>query len=194
MTQETFESRNPVNAPIATETQEKLAANHAMEFTVDVDRVERVIHGMRAEQNLPMGFLAGLAAAILGAIIWALITAITNYQIGWMAIGIGFLSGISVRFFGKGIDQIYGFIGAGLALFGCMLGNYLTSLYFISGMEGIPVMQLILMINLDGIIEIMTATFQGMDLLFYGLAIYAGYQFAFRQIDDEKLQHMVESA
>jgi hypothetical protein len=34
----------------------------------------------------------------------------------------------------------------------------------------------------------MTATFSVMDLLFYGIAIYEGYRFAFRKIRPEELQ------
>ena len=50
-----------------------------------------------AASNLPPGVVAGLGAAIVGAAIWAAITAATDYQIGFMAIGVGFLAGFAVR-------------------------------------------------------------------------------------------------
>ena len=36
---------------------------------------------IRAQQNLSMGILAGLGAALVGAILWALLTSAINYQI-----------------------------------------------------------------------------------------------------------------
>lgn len=42
-----------------------------------------------------------------------------------MAIGVAFMVGWSIRTFGKGIDKVFGFAGAGLALFSCILGNFL---------------------------------------------------------------------
>src|SRR5713101_3491857 len=43
------------------------------------------------EKKLLLGGFAGLAAAIIGAIIWAVVTVTTKYQIGWMALGVGAL-------------------------------------------------------------------------------------------------------
>lgn len=39
------------------------------------------------EKTLPLGGFASLAAAIMGAIIWAVVTVTIKYQIGWMALG-----------------------------------------------------------------------------------------------------------
>ena len=66
---------------------------------------------LKLEQNLPMGIASGAGAATVGAAVWALVTVGTGYQIGWMAVGVGFLVGYSIRFFGKGIDPIFGVIG-----------------------------------------------------------------------------------
>jgi hypothetical protein len=82
---------------------------------------------LRLEQNLPMALAAGFAAALVGGILWAVITVVTNYQIGFMAVGVGLLVGYAVRYFGKGIDPIFGVAGAVLALLGCLLGNFFRS-------------------------------------------------------------------
>ena len=52
---------------------------------------------LKHEQSLPMGLMAGAGAALLGAIGWAVITALTKFQIGFMAVGVGFLVGTAVR-------------------------------------------------------------------------------------------------
>src|SRR5262249_19253377 len=76
--------------------------------------------------NLPLGFMAGLAAAAVGAGLWALITIFVGVQIGWMAVGVGFLVGWAVRMAGHGRHRAFGIMGALLALGGCGVGNLLA--------------------------------------------------------------------
>src|SRR5256885_672553 len=52
--------------------------------------------------NLLLGFMAGLVAAAVGAALWATITVVTNYQIGWIAIGGRAPRGPPVRAAGQG--------------------------------------------------------------------------------------------
>ncbi|MDP9017762.1 MAG: hypothetical protein M3N19_05535, partial [Candidatus Eremiobacteraeota bacterium] len=52
--------------------------------------------------NLPLACLGALAGALLGAIIWAGVSAAANAQIGFMAIGVGFLAAYGARLFGRG--------------------------------------------------------------------------------------------
>src|SRR6266446_4098932 len=77
-------------------------------------------------ENLPVGFMAGLVAAAVGAGLWALITIVTDYQIAWMAVGVGFLVGWAVRIAGKGTHRAFGMMGALLAFGCCAVGNLLT--------------------------------------------------------------------
>lgn len=129
-------------------------------------------------ENFGMGVFFGLIAAIAGASIWAIITAITEYQIGWMAIGVGFVTGWAVRMGGKGTSQNFGIAGACLALFGCMLGNLMTACYFIAKQFETSFFNVFFSLNGTMISDIFSGTFQPMDLLFYGLAIYAGYKYS----------------
>src|SRR5690606_10638744 len=92
---------------------------------------------LRLEQNLPLALLAGVAAAVLGAVLWAIITVATHLQIGYMAVGLGFLVGYTVRFAGKGLDKVFGILGAALSLGGCLLGNLFTLVGFIANDEGL---------------------------------------------------------
>src|SRR5438045_5880178 len=78
-------------------------------------------------ENLPMGFMAGLVAAAIGAGLWALVTIITGFQIGWMAVGVGFLVGWAVRVGGKGTHRAFGIMRALLALRGCSGGSLVTN-------------------------------------------------------------------
>ena len=71
------------------------------------------------------GLLGGLTGAIIGGALWGLIVIVTNYEIGYMAIGIGFLVGVFVVLFSggrKGIpQQIMAMI---FAVMGILIGKY----------------------------------------------------------------------
>ena len=129
-------------------------------------------------ENLPMGFMAGLVPAAVGAGLWALVTIVTGFQIGWMAVGVGFLVGWAVRIAGKGIHRAFGIMGALLALGGCAVGNLLTIVVIAARHFEIPLVAVFSRLTPDVVVQLMGATFSPMDLLFYGIAIYEGYRFS----------------
>ncbi len=104
----------------------------AQQPVLSATEIQFALQALRSDQNLVVGALAGLAAALVGAAIWAVVTALTQYQIGFMAIGVGFLVGFAVRAAGRGVDPVFGVVGAALALLGCVLGNLLMVLYFLA--------------------------------------------------------------
>lgn len=158
-------SPSPPEQPVMSEAEMRFALNR-----------------LREQQNLVAGVVLGAAAALVGAVIWAVITAVTEYQIGWMAVGIGFLVAYAIRVAGKGIDKVFGIVGAFLSLVGCILGNLLTTIYFIAKTEDMPYLEVLAALDLRLLIEIMTATFHPMDILFYALAMYVGYRYALRPV------------
>lgn len=149
-------------------------------ISISRERYER----LRAEQSLFIAFLAGFAAAIVGAIAWAAITITTEFQIGFMAIAVGFLVGFAVRL-GNGIDKIFGILGAVLSLFGCVLGNVFSLIGFVSKQEHLSLADTISRLDYSKLPQMLTATFSLMDLVFYGIAVYEGYRFSFRQVSSE---------
>src|SRR6266508_4083674 len=164
------------------------------ESTIDPLILRAAMQRMRSEQKLIMATLAGgvaALAALIGACAWAATTVITNYQIGWMAVGIGFLVGYAVKTFGKGIDRSFGIVGAVWSLAGCAAGNLLTVVGTIAKQQNIPVMNILEKLDAEIIASLMQATFNPMDVLFYGIAVYEGYRFSFRQITQTDLTKIV---
>ena len=133
----------------------------------------------QSQENVGMALCAGLTAAVASSLVWMAVTYFTHFQIGWMAIGVGFLVGWAVRWAGKGTRPVFGVLGAALALFGCMLGNLLTTCVQIAEQQQIGVGQVLGALNPDFVIEILKVTFHPMDLLFYGLAVWWGYKYSF---------------
>lgn len=128
--------------------------------------------------NLGLGIAGGVAAAVAGAGIWAAVTVATNMELGIMAIAVGFIVGYAIRTLGKGADRMFGIAGAVCALFGCVLGNLLSAIAFYAQAKGLPFFHVLTGSNFDFLEQLMSAFFQPMDLLFYGIAVYEGFKFS----------------
>ncbi|MCT4663762.1 MAG: inorganic phosphate transporter [Flavobacteriales bacterium] len=143
------------------------------------------IFKLKNDQNLPMGILAAFIAGLIGAAIWGFITVKTGYQIGYMAIGIGALVGLSMRYFGKGIDQIFGISGGIIAFLSVAIGNFLSIIGLFAKDAGVPFFEILNSFDYAYLPEIMKESFQFMDIVFYGIAIYEGYNFSFLNLEPE---------
>jgi hypothetical protein len=122
------------------------------------------------------GGLAGLAAAIIGAIAWAIVTVSTKYQIGFMAIAIGALVGFALRI-GNG-GKAFGILGALLALFGCVLGNYFSLIAFASAEQHVGFFTMLNHADPTKVAGAMWDDFLSTSILFYAIAVYEGYRFS----------------
>ena len=177
--------KEKANTPVQEHPQK---TNEAEPPAIDEMKMQMLMNRLKENQNLSMGILGGFVAALAGASVWAIITAITGYQIGFMAIGVGFLVGFAVRYLGQGVDQVYGFIVGGLSLVGCLLGNVLKACIFYAEAEAIPFMDVVGALDFSIAFEILVETFSPMDILFYGIAIYYGYKSSFRHFTEEELR------
>ncbi len=172
---------------------DSLESHEAETPSVEVDEIalRSFMQKAESEQNLLGGTLAGAGAALLGAAIWAAITATTHFQIGWMAVGVGFLVGFAVRSVGKGMSSSFGIVGAVMALAGCVLGNYLAVCVSIAQHFEISFLDVATGMSFSQIAEVVKETFHILDVLFYGIAVYEGYKLSFRQISEEEIRQFV---
>src|SRR5688500_564986 len=95
-----------------------------------------VMRGAEAEQFTPQALLpavaGGLLAAIVGGAVWGLIVILSDYEVGFVAWGIGFLAGFLVgRFAGWRKGASLQVIAIGSSLVGIVLGKYIAYVYFI---------------------------------------------------------------
>lgn len=139
------------------------------------------------EQSLPLASLAGITAGLAGAILWGAISVATGYQIGYLAIAIGALVGFSIRYFGKGIDPVFGVTGAALAVLSCFVGNFFSIIGVLANQESLGYLETFLSFDYAYFVPVMSETFSPVDLFFYGLAGYEGYKFSFRQVTEEEI-------
>jgi hypothetical protein len=77
------------------------------------------------------GIAGGLVAAIVGGFLWGLIVILTEYEIGIVAWGIGFLAGFGVvRFAGGAKGTPLQVVAVISSLLGIVIGKYISYAYF----------------------------------------------------------------
>jgi len=158
------------------------------EPAADVERALQVrLANLQREQNYLLGVIGGLIGGITGALLWAAITIAIDYQIGFMAMGVGFMVGYGMRFLGRGIDKIYGITGGAIALFSVALGNFLFAIGILAEVWEVSYIEALWSFNYAMTLELMTVTFSPMDIIFYLIAIYEGYRFSFRKLSSDDL-------
>lgn len=146
------------------------------------------------EQDLKKGILYGFLSGIIGASIWGFITVVTGFQISYMAVGMGFLVGFTIRFFGNGVDPVFGYWGAGISLFGSVLGNFFSIVGYVAKHEGLGFIETLLLIDYSLLPQIMVYNFHFLDIIFYGLALLFGYKYSFRVFSEEDIRQLIVEA
>jgi hypothetical protein len=76
--------------------------------------------------SLVMAILAAGAAAILGGVVWGIIVLVSGYEIGFMATGIGVLTGYAVAKLTRARGVPMQIIAVVAALIGILIGKYVT--------------------------------------------------------------------
>ena len=159
-------------------------------LVIDESQLAALKHKAADTQNLPMGIVGGLVAGLIGALIWAVITVKTGYQVGYVAIGVGFLVGLAVKSLGKGYTPVFGVVGAVIALVAVLLGNYFSVIGFYAQDSGIAFVEALKGTDLATAIEMLKDFFAPMDLLFYAIAVWAGWQYSFQHLTQEELNRL----
>ena len=123
------------------------------------------------------GIGVALAAAVIGGIIWAIITVTSNYRIGIVVVGIGFLVGLAIERFGGG-DGRLPIAGALIALLGCLIGDLLIAAHVLA--DGAHVGIFDALQHPHVVWDVYTGTFRAFDGVFYAIAAYEGFSFGQR--------------
>lgn len=159
---------------------------------IDPQKIENYLKNARSEQNIILGALAGFLAALVCAVAWAAITAATGWRIGLVAIFVGMGVGIAVQKAGKGLDTIFGIVGAVLSFFAIFAGNLLTHCWNTAVAEHTNVVFIVLWVLAHPavIVEDVMQSFNLFDVVFYLIGVYEGYKFSFRTITQEEIEQL----
>lgn len=154
-----------------------------------VEEIEEHATAIVDKEELTVGslltaFLGGMVAAVLGGIIWGLIVITTNYEIGFVALGIGALSGYGVLYLARGKKGFALQILAAISsIFGIITGKYIAFHHFFTEMValeyGEEVASTISIFSIDTITlftEELSYIVSGFDLLWILLAVATAWK------------------
>lgn len=118
--------------------------------------------------------LSGLAAAMVCAVIWAVITMLTHTEYGYAAIGLGWLTGHAVHLgsgkkHGKGLGALASF----LSIFGLFVANYIMFVLFTTE-EGMAY-EFFSLERLRFFVSISSSWYTGYDILWVSIAMYTAF-------------------
>ena len=166
----------PTGAPSSFAPRQMTAERFTAAPTTPPRPVRSPAASARGGASLARGFVAGVAAAAVGAGLWALVTVATHRLWGLVAVAVGFVVGWSVRWAGRGSTTGFGVLGALIALGGCTLGNLLAMSVFLTQKSTMTLLQVLTHPAVLG--RLMKVSFSPIELLFYAIAMYEGYRFS----------------
>jgi hypothetical protein len=135
--------------------------------------------------NLTAGVLGAVVGALLGAVAWALLVSVTNYKIGYAAVGVGALTGFLAGRLGGGAPQLP-VISAVVGLVGCVVGDLLSDAHQVAkevsdhaqSVSTFKVLKTMLEHPSDFGWPVYKAGFGFLDVVFYGFAALAAFRLA----------------
>ncbi|HEX4861275.1 MAG TPA: hypothetical protein VFV07_08565, partial [Rhizomicrobium sp.] len=112
-------------------------------------------------------------------LIWAVVTVVTNMELGIMAIAIGYIVGHAIKAVGHGHSQKFGILGAVCGFAGCLLGSVLSYLAFYAQAMHASYMDVLGVLSFTLVQKLVSTFFSAIDLVFYAIAVYEGYRFSY---------------
>lgn len=139
---------------------------------------EEALEQLRARQNLALAVPAGVAAALLGAVLWAAFSYATGYELGLVVIAIGAVIGYAIRTVGHGVDPIFGVVGAACAAISWALGTVLSDVAFLAQEAGRSYFDVLGLLGIGQSVQFAIDNIQTMDFVFLAIALWEGWKFS----------------
>lgn len=132
-----------------------------------------------APANLGLGVAAAAAAGLVGALVWFGVVVVTDFKVGLLAVGIGWLIGFAAMKAAGGPSPALPWISLAIALAAMVGGEYLIVNHFVTKAAGDPGLAFI---PFDMFLEVYGRGFNPMDLLFYAIGAWEAYKLPARAL------------
>jgi hypothetical protein len=125
---------------------------------------------------------AGLVAALVGGVVWGLIVKWTDYEVGFVAWGIGFLVGVAVAAAAGGArGPVLQAVAVVCALLGILVGKYLSFAWVLQEVaeretQGAIEISVLSADTIDLFFEELGTVFDWIDILWVGFAVYTAWR------------------
>ena len=89
-----------------------------------VQRTQPASVSVESSGSIALGVVGGVVAAIVTGIVWALIVVVTDYEIGFAALGVGFVCGLGTILLGSGRGVQFQVVAVLTSILGIIIGKY----------------------------------------------------------------------
>jgi len=155
--------------------------------TMTSSRNEETLRILLSQQDFRYAAAGGFLVMLICAVGWSGITVATGMQNGWMAIFTGIITGLSIAFFGGGIDKKFGYLGVFYAFLACFTGNFFSQVMFLADQEGSGYLETLLHTDYGLARDMIVWSYSPVDFIFYGLAVAEGYLLSFRRPNSDSI-------
>ncbi len=129
-------------------------------------------------QSLLFGFLRGIFVALIGGWVWAQVTLASEMQFGFIAIFVGLLAGLGVRFFGDPESLLLALVAAVCGFTGILFGNFLSIVGLLAEELDLSMIQVWNDFGFDGLYKLLGTYTTPIDFAFYAVGTIAAFQAA----------------
>jgi hypothetical protein len=132
---------------------------------------------MESKGSLVTGILLSLAGALVGALVWFGVAWATNYEIGWIAWGVGVLAGAGMLVGYRQTDTIAGILAAVISLVGILGAKIMVFAHALSQIDPeFRKMADSMGIQIGTMSDFFESSFGPIDGLFILLAVASAYK------------------
>jgi hypothetical protein len=141
--------------------------------------IEQRLQAETENPNLILAVLAGLAAAVVGTLVWYGVVVITNYHVGFIAAGVGWVVAMAVVFgSGRKRGPALQAISVAITLVALVMSEYLILRFFLTqslAEQGFTAIALFL--PLGEMLELVVTSLQEnlLTLIFWAIAVWAAF-------------------
>jgi hypothetical protein len=171
-------------------SEEQKESTEDSEPTFEVDKSDFSKHWqyLKKRENLLLGTLWSIGAALLITTVWLVIMKLTGYKLGWMSLAEGFGIGYTMQYFGKGVSPQFGIVGGVLSFLTWIFGNFFTAAIIFSRMKNVSLITLLSHIDLSMIGIFLKAIIGPVDYLLCAAAVYAAYYIGFKRVVPDNIK------
>jgi len=141
--------------------------------------IEQRLQAEIENPNLILAVLAGLAAAAAGTLVWYGVVVITNYQLGFIAVGVGWLVAMAVIFgSGRKRGPTLQAISVAITLVALVMSEYLIVRYsLVQYLAEQGFTEIAVFLPLGAMLELVITSIQEnlFTLIFWAIALWAAF-------------------
>jgi len=154
------------------------------QVTAAARSLEGIVTSTAGAGRSPLPSIAvGVVAAVVGAVLWAVLVDVTNYKVGYAAVGLGLLVGLAMARTAPAWRPLPA-VAALVAVGGCLLGDLVVDATALGQVTGAGTLSALTDMASDPGLgrDVFSAGFEAMDVVFWVIAAVAAFRLTNRAV------------